>query len=269
MTKNKTTVNCVLDRRRLLAGLGAAAVLFAERRALAQDVKPMPRRREPFLTDSYLEQLTEQYRDQAQSDGPPRVLFIGNSITLGHNVPARVAAEAASEGVKLEVALAAATGARLRETARIEGLGPLLEASNWDVLVLQDHTTTPFRALDRQSSHDTIAGLAAKARPKNVLLYPPWPRAPGHAFYSRAPQEEQDLPSGPEDFAQRTMDFYGSIARKHGFAVAPVPEHWLNAVGQQRPVYDSDKYHASAEGADLAASVIWQSLKRLLGGSSP
>jgi hypothetical protein len=227
-------------------------------------------RREPFLTDRHLERLAARYEGQHASGRPRRILFIGNSITLGHDVPSRVAARAAADGVRVDVAMAAAGGAHLRDTARIARLGPVLEASDWDVLVLQDHTTTPFRAADRAESASTMAGLAARARARKVLLYPPWPRAPGHAFYSsRPPLRDAVLPAGPEDFARRTMDFYVSVARQNGYAVAPVPQHWLEAVAHRQPVYDVDRYHASAAGAELAAQVLWTSLRGLLDEDRP
>lgn len=230
----------------------------------AQAASEGPIGREPFLTDEYLERLTARYRQAVADDRPQRVLFIGNSITLGHDVPRRVKARAAAEGIEVEVAMAAARGAHLRDTARIPRLGPLLENSTWDVLVLQDHTTTPFRDTDREDSANTMAGLAARARPRQVLLYPPWPRAPGHAFYRGGASGSVAPPKGPEDFARRTIDFYESVARRNGYAVAPVPQHWLEAVAHQQPVYALDNYHASAEGAELAAQVIWKSLRSML-----
>lgn len=239
------------------------AALFGS--AIVHAASEGPIRREPFLTDAYLEQLAARYRKPEAPDRPRRILFIGNSITLGHDVPRRVAARAAADGVQVEVAMAAAGGAHLRDTARIPRLGPVLEASDWDVLVLQDHTTTPFRETDRTESADTMAGLAARARARKVLLYPPWPRAPGHAFYRHKPAENTVLPKGPEDFARRTIEFYESVAQRNGYDVAPVPQHWLEALAHRRPVYAMDDYHASAEGAELAAQVIWKSLRGILG----
>ncbi|WP_424932468.1 SGNH/GDSL hydrolase family protein [Amaricoccus macauensis] len=245
-----------------LIASGLIATLAAT--AQVQAASETPVRRDPFLTDDYLERLTEHYRQPTAAERPQRILFIGNSITLGHDVPSRVAARAAAEGVEVEVAMAAAGGAHLRDTARISRLGPLLEASEWDVLVLQDHTTTPFRETDREVSADTIAGLAARARTRNVVLYPPWPRAPGHAFYRHEAADNTLQPKGPEEFARRTIEFYESVARQNGYAVAPVPQRWLEAVELREPVYAGDNYHASAEGAELAAQVIWKTLRSII-----
>jgi hypothetical protein len=242
----------------LLGLLGCAAGLAPRARA------DLPPTREPFLTDAWLDGLEDAFLKPRQTadDRPARVLFLGNSITLNHDVPARVAAWATRAGARIDVAMAAASGARLRETAQIARLRRLLRGGTWEILVLQDYTTMPFHAGERAASARTMAQLADLAQPEQVVLYPPWPRAPRHRFYSRAPAFLDLIPRGPAEFAEATMDFYGEVAQANGFAVAPVPEVWMQAVADQRPVYDQDNYHASAEGASLAARVIWQQLER-------
>lgn len=95
-----------------------------------------PPRRTPYLTDTHLAELAEF---QAPA---PRILFIGNSMVLRHDVPARVAKLTGAS-----TAMAAANGARLIETVRIERLQPVLTAVDWSVIVLQDFTKTPFRGV--------------------------------------------------------------------------------------------------------------------------
>jgi hypothetical protein len=242
----------------LLGLLGSAAAVVPRARA---DVHP---KREPFLTDAWLDALEDTFPTSRTTadDRPARVLFVGNSITLNHDVPARVAAWARRAGARIDVAMAAASSARLRETAQIARFRRLLRSGTWEVLVLQDYTTTPFNARERAASARTMAQLADLAQPEQVVLYPPWPRAPRHRFYSRAPAFLDLIPRGPAEFAEATMDFYGDVAQANGFEVAPVPEVWMQAVADWRPVYDQDDYHASAEGASLAARVIWQQLER-------
>lgn len=251
-----------LKRRSVVLGLlGCAAGLAHPARAA--DIP----KREPYLTDAWLDELAHEFLPpQATNARPIRVLFVGNSITLNHDVPSRVAAEAERSGVAISAAMAAASGARLRETAQIDRFGRLLREGSWDVLVLQDYTTTPLRANERQASARTMARLAEIAQPRKVVLYPPWPRAPRHRFYATRLADLDRVPRDPAEFAEATMQFYGEVAGANGFAVAPVPEVWLRAVAEQRPVYDRDDYHASEEGATLAASVLWQQMARSLSG---
>lgn len=246
-------------RREVLFGLLGAAALAGGARA-----GEVPRR-EPYLTDAWLERLAERYGPaEPAPERARRVLFVGNSITLNHDVPARVRALAEAAGIRIETAMAAASGARLRESARIGMLERLLRDGEWDVLVLQDYTTTPFRGADREASEETMARLAEIARPKRVVLYPPWPRAARHRFYGEARDGFDVTPHDPAEFAGATMEFYGRVAEAHGFSVAPVPEAWMAAVAEGRALYDADDYHASEEGAELAARVLWERLQLVL-----
>ncbi|WP_424929215.1 hypothetical protein [Amaricoccus tamworthensis] len=195
----------------------------------------------------------------------PRILFVGNSITRRHDVPSRVAALAEKAGARVRIGMAARDGARLRETIMSEHLTMMLDRAHWDVLVLQDHTTTPFRTDDRRLSRETMTRLASMAEPERVLLYPPWPRAAGHPFYSRIHYGFDLTPQNPREFANRTMEFYEKVSQEYGFTVAPVPARWLAAVESGHPVYDTDDYHASSEGAELAAGVLWDCLSDMLG----
>lgn len=267
--------------RRIAALLTGIFWLAAAGSLAAQSTGGAERYRGPYLADSHLERLAERFGITDPADGTAsepsnglsagdtmrdrRILFIGNSITLRHDVPARVAERAAAEGVRVEVAMAAADGARLNETAQIERLTEMLQRTRWDVLVLQDHTTTPFRSADRERSERTIETLAGLAGPGRILLYPPWPRAPGHSFYSLQQESFDTPPRDPQEFVRQTMDFYGKVAVDNGYRVAPVPERWMQALKNARPVYDADNYHASAQGADLAAGALWESLREMLG----
>ncbi len=247
-----------MTRRKVLAGMLGGLMLAGGARA-----GEVPRR-EPYLTDAWLERLADRYGPDLPPERPRRVLFVGNSITLNHDVPARVRALAQAAGIRIETAMAAASGARLRDTARIGLLEPVLREGHWDVLVLQDYTTTPFRGADRAASEETMVRLAEVARPKRVVLYPPWPRAARHGFYARPAEGFDVRPQDPAEFAGATMEFYGRVAAAHGFDVAPVPQAWMAAVAEGRALYDSDDYHASEEGAELAAQVLWEQLQAVL-----
>lgn len=250
----------ILKRRSLLLGMFGCAAGMATGVRAGETPK-----REPYLTDAWLDDLAQKFLEpHTARTGPSEVLFVGNSITLNHNVPARVAAEASRAGADINAAMAAASGARLRETAQIDRFGRLLREGSWDVLVLQDYTTTPFRASERQASARTMARLAEQARPRKVVLYPPWPRAPRHRFYSSSLSFLDRVPRDPVEFAEATMQFYQDVADANGFAVAPVPAFWMQAVADARPVYDRDDYHASEVGAALAARILWQQLERSL-----
>lgn len=131
--------------------------------------------RYPALTDAHLQGLA----DLAPS--PTRVLFVGNSMVLHHDVPALVAARAQAAGHPVQTAMAAGRGARLIETWKIEAFRAALRLG-WDILVLQDYSGTPLRAPDRWGSAWAMRAMAEEAGAKGVLLYPTWPIRPGTGF---------------------------------------------------------------------------------------
>ena len=214
-------------------------------------------RTDPFLTVSHLSGI------EAANLPRPRILFIGNSMVLGHDVPAKVAALAKTDGHDISAATAAANGARLIETIRVSQMNSVLKPELWDAVVLQDFTETPLRAPDRWGSALAMRRIAGKVAPAKILLYPPWPGDVGHPIYDDAGRLKAQ-PENPSDYAARTMAHYSRVARANGFALAPVPQVWLEAVATGERLYDQDGHHANARGATLAARVLWDSLKPLL-----
>ena len=211
----------------------------------------------PLLSDAHLEALAVAPRTGLW------VLFIGNSMVLRHDVPSRLAAEAAQDGVALDTVTAAARGARLVETIRLPALDALLRPGMWDAIVLQDYTKTPLRMFDRWGSAWAIGKVVARTTPTPIVLFPPWPAAEGNVAYTDAGLFTTE-PDGPDDYAARTMDFYGRIAARHGACLAPVPQAWRAAVRAGQDLYASDGHHSNPAGATLAAQVLWDCLREAL-----
>ncbi|SDN62220.1 hypothetical protein SAMN05216196_1011097 [Lutimaribacter pacificus] len=241
-----------MNRRRmlLLAGMGLAATGAAGAGAVLR-LHSTPRRT-PLLTGAHMSELL------ARELSRPRVLFIGNSMLLRHDVPTRVAGLAKADGVPIGVATLAATGARLVETMRIAGIGAVLRRG-WDTVVVHDFTGTPLRAVDRWGSALAIGRIARLAAPAPLLLCPPFPAATGHPVYERAGLLAR-VPDGPRDFADRTMAHYGGL----GHPVTDLPHRWLDAVGAGQGLYARDGHHASVAGADFMAERIWDALRGML-----
>ncbi len=180
---------------------------------------------------------------------------------LNHDLPETVAGLAASDGIKLGVATAAASGARLIETIRIDRFRDLLVQVPWDVVVLQDFTKTPLRAPDRWGSFLAIRRMARLLGETPIVLYPPFPASAGNPVYASAGRFFT-TPKDPADYGRRTMAHYAGIADAHGLHVAPVPERWLETAGPQ--FYASDGHHPSRAGSAFVASVLWLVIKTAL-----
>lgn len=236
-----------MRRRAFFAGLGGLTLAGG---AFTFRWHSFPQRK-PLLTNAHLQGLINIPLST------PRVLFIGNSMVLNHDLPARVANRAAREGVGLQVVTAAARGARLIETQRIGALGPVLDLG-WDALILQDFSTVSLRAPDRWGSVYAMRTLARRAKASAVLLYPTWAPPASHRIYHGGGPLGGVTPQDPADFAARITAHYDGIAEVEGWrrapvteAMAPDPTDWLNP----------DLHHLNAVGADHVAGVLWDSLR--------
>ncbi|MEL6317362.1 MAG: hypothetical protein AAFR16_06955 [Pseudomonadota bacterium] len=197
-----------------------------------------------------------------------RALFIGNSFTYGANVPATAGAllRAAPGGdPRWRTAMIAIGGARLSETSRRRWVQAHLSATKPGVLVLQPHSLSALDAEGRAASSAGAAALANLAggaqAPMRIVLFEPWPRAPGHPLYA-----QPGRPSAPAAMAARIRGFLDARARALGAELAPVGAAFLAAAAAapETRLHHADRYHAGPAGAYLAAAV----LARRIGGRS-
>ncbi|MGF1501970.1 MAG: hypothetical protein ACFBSD_09140 [Paracoccaceae bacterium] len=192
-----------------------------------------------------------------------RVLFVGNSFTRQHDVPARVAARAEADGISLRPTMLARDGARLSEHLA-RGLEARL-AEGWDAVVVQGFSTEALYPDRAARAEAAFARIAAAAQPAPVVLFQPWPRAPGHRFYA-APERIGFVPPGsPAEMAARVHAFYARLATATGADLAPVGLVWARETAAGARLYAADRYHANPDGAALAAREIWAALRPALG----
>ena len=245
----------MLNRRHVVFGLSASATAIGLATGAVTFRVNHAAKTTPKLTEHHLATLRNT------NSTSHRVLFVGNSLVLGHDVPAQIEALAATDGYGLETATAAAGGAHLIESLRLSGLRALLDPDLWDAVVLQDFTKTSLRVFNRWGSSLAVRHIARQVRPTPVILYPPFPAAEKNHVY-RQPGRMMATPTNPTDYARRTMAHYNAMAFDPQIHVAPVPNQWL-ADGRDA-LYADDGLHASAEGAALIARVLWSSLKDIL-----
>lgn len=245
-----------LVKRRTFIGAGAlltATAALGVGSALTLRWHVTPRRTEK-LTAAHLNSLY----DLPVGEGP-RVLFVGNSMILRHDLPMRVGRLAAEAGVKLHVGVAAARGARLIETWQIGAFREVL-AEGWDILVLQDFSTTCLRTADRWGSVAAMRDMAGMSGAE-VVLYPTWAFPPGHRVYTQGGGWLSQTPAGPNDFAHCILTHYGGIAEEMGWLRAQVTEAFQP---DATPWLEPDLHHPNVQGSDLIASEIWKSLQILV-----
>ena len=243
-----------MKRRYVILALTFGSVTIAGGSTAVLRLHKTPRRN-PYLTDEHLRAIAQPLGQTL------RVLFIGNSMVMNHDVPSLVVKEAAKDGTTLTTATAAAHGIRLVETVRVDALMDMLKQQHWDAVVVQDFTKTPLRVTDRLGSAYAIGRIQRAMPTTPVVLYPPFPARRGHSVYRNAGTLTV-TPRDPADYAERTMRHYADIADRHGLHVAPVPARWLS---EGRPdFYARDGHHPSPAGAQFIADVLWSTLKDVL-----
>lgn len=188
------------------------------------------------------------------------VLFVGNSFTRQHDVAGRVAALAADQGVALAPVTVAIDGTTLEAKWTDPGLRARMTERAWDAVVLQDYSTIALTPEQAARSAETVGEMTRALAPARPVLFETWARAPGHGLYAR-----EAAPEGPMAMQEAVAAHYERLARETGGVVAPVGRRFTARAVAGDALFARDGHHASADGAALAARVLWQALARALG----
>lgn len=170
-----------------------------------------------------------------------RVLFIGNSLLAGNDVPGMVARMLESDSSGRHVTYKSFFVGHLED---IQANDPcFIEASsgNWDVVVLQAAMVSSSLSRQYPQTRGIALAKAAKAGKARVLLYVEWPRR-------------------GIDETEFTMKVYEGLARDAGSCeIIPVCYAW-NAVHARSPsteLWSGDGNHAVTNGSFIAAACTY------------
>lgn len=181
----------------------------------------------------------------AEAAPPPRrVLFVGNSLTRTHDLPALVRALAAADGVPLEVAAVVHDGWSLADHRTAGAAVTRIAQGGWDVVVLQQGPSAlpESRAeLVRETEAFAAAIRAAGARPALFMVWP-------------ARERSFDLP--------RVIESHRLAAEAAGALLLPAGEAWREALRRARApaLWGPDGLHPTPAGSYLAALAIYGAL---------
>lgn len=171
-----------------------------------------------------------------------KVLFLGNSHTFVHYVPARVSHFCESHGSPLDTTMLTHPGMGLDWHLKQSQTYYNLLYGKYDAVVLQ-HNAHPFPG--KESLLQAGKAMAALTpQETRVFLYMTW--------------SEKRNPQG-----QRAMtDAYKSLAAETGARLCPVGEIWwqVAAAHPEEELYFADGEHSSVLGASLAGAVIGRTL---------
>lgn len=171
-----------------------------------------------------------------------KVLFIGNSHTFVHYVPARVSHYMQAHGQPIEAVMLTHPGMGLNWHLKQSQTYLNLMSGQYDAVILQ-HNAHPFPGKD---SLLTAGKQMAALTPANtkIYLYMTW--------------SEKNNPQG-----QAVMtEAYEALAAETGAAICPVGKVWWPLVNAhpEEEFYFNDGEHTSVLGASLAAAVIGRTL---------
>lgn len=171
------------------------------------------------------------------------MLFVGNSLTYYHDLPAKFAALAGDDGPRIDTDMLAEGGASLRDRVADGSLARALQAQRYDVMVLQDFGGWPLCATTIPACEDGDASLRAavrlaRAHGARPLWFGTW-------LSSRRGVQ------GPLSLEGRR------VAKRIGVALADVGNALERMPDTGAPLREDDGHPAEA-GSWVAAAVLWQ-----------
>ncbi len=177
---------------------------------------------------------------------PLRVLFLGNSLTAGNNVPALVQTMARLQGADVTCD-AVAPGGYAIEDHWHDGRYALLESRTYHVLVLQQGPSTLPESQANLLEWAVTWSQAARQNGVEPALYMIWPvrtQANGSFLVSQS---------------------YRNAAQAAQAEIFPAGEAWRDVLRLDPtiPLYSGDNLHAEPTGSFLAAMVIARGLVAL------
>ena len=169
-----------------------------------------------------------------------KILFIGNSHTYYHDLPAWVAFIAKEEGYECEVAMLAHGGWYLHQHVDEPDVRFNIKYGHYDYVVLQEHSH-PFDDIPGyREAASTLAGWIREAG-STPVIYGTWAMK-------------------AEEIVQKTMNTVNrQLANELDALYAAVGESWWSMIRSYPEIemYDEDGAHASERGIEFAAKVIW------------
>jgi hypothetical protein len=203
-----------------------------------------------------------------QPKTPLQVLFLGNSYTFYNDLPGLLKTLADKEGAKVATGEVLKGGQTLGAGSNAHSIDSesltKLQASPWDVVVLQEQSQIPtipafmkntmVPGANKLSKHLKQANSCAK-----VVLFLTWGRKAG-GKQCAGTQCSADFKNF-DQMQDALTAAYLEVAKQVGGAVVPVGEAWRAAIKAGAPdLFDGDGSHPSKVGSYLAALTFYAAL---------
>lgn len=190
-----------------------------------------------------------------------RALFIGNSYTYMNSLPELINQIAISKGNSLIYESHTPGGSTLMQHASNSNVQSLLNATEWDYVILQEQSQNPsFPPLQVASQvypyAESLCEYIREANPcTDPVFFMTWGRENG---------DSQNCAAYPpictyEGMQDRLTESYTEMAQNNESLLAPIGIAWKD-LREQHPeinLYSSDGSHPSIQGSYLAACVFY------------
>ncbi len=192
------------------------------------------------------------------------VLFIGNSFTFTHDIPAQLVNLASSDArspVDLEVSASTIPGGTLKQAWSDGKALKMLQSRHVDYVVLQDWSIWPFRDDVRSGAYEAFGKWAAAARQAGAqpVLYQTWAdKADSDSYKPDWPYAGLTPAS-----AQATIESASrELASMYQLPIVDVGGPFIRLAGEPATpdLYGGDSHHPSQAGAYLAAAIMFKAL---------
>jgi lysophospholipase L1-like esterase len=173
-----------------------------------------------------------------------RVLFIGNSLTEGNDLPHLVQAMAAAGGVKMKVAAVTPGGQGLEDQWNGGVAKTTLTDGKWDFVVLQQGPSSQLASQAHLKKWATKWADLIREQGAQPALYMVWPF------------------QGQQKGFELVAKSYRAAAKAAEAKILPAGEAWQEALSRDPKIvlYQADNLHPTPAGSYLAALVISRGL---------
>ena len=190
-----------------------------------------------------------------------RALFIGNSYTYMNSLPELINQIAISKGNSLIYESHTPGGSTLMQHASNSNVQSLLNATEWDYVILQEQSQNPSFPPSQVASQvypyaESLCEYIREANPcTDPVFFMTWGRENG---------DSQNCAAYPpictyEGMQDRLTESYTEMAQNNESLLAPIGIAWKD-LREQHPeinLYSSDGSHPSIQGSYLAACVFY------------
>ena len=229
----------------------------------------------------YLGALMLSYPADAEEEPPvesgKRLLFFGNSFSLGDDVPGHVGSLAALDGHPAPLVVADLMGGTdlAYHIGQVDDYpannvthASLAGTNTWDHVILQGYSTEATHLRDTSAFRTNALALYRRIRDHasgkglgvQPVLFQTWARAVGHSFYPDSFADPAAMQHEIRTNYQAAADILLAAEPAAQVRIAPVGDAFERGGFNAADLYGADLYHAGNLGPELAALVIYKTI---------